>query len=79
MTELARLSQLLIDEPPAQRASLNDLRSRSHKRHVRHWSLTVSALAIIVVVAFGAVQIPALAFDTDAAISTIGVVLRSGG
>jgi hypothetical protein len=57
MTELARLSRILIDEPPARRASLDDLRSRSHKRHVRNWSQAVSALVIVVVVAFGAVQI----------------------
>lgn len=57
MTELARLSQMLIDEPPSRRASLADLRSRSHKRRVRHWSLSVSALVIVVVVAFGAIQI----------------------
>jgi hypothetical protein len=57
VTELARLSQILIDEPPARRASLNELRSRSHKRRVRHWSLAVSALVIVILVAFGAVQI----------------------
>jgi hypothetical protein len=57
MTELARLSQILIDEPPARRASLDDLRSRSHKRRVKRLSLAVSALVVVIVVAFGAVQI----------------------
>lgn len=57
MTELSRLSRILIDEPPARRASLDDLRSRNHKRHLKHRLLTVSALVIVVVVAFGAVQI----------------------
>ncbi|HEY1763040.1 MAG TPA: DUF929 family protein [Acidimicrobiales bacterium] len=56
MTELARLSQMLIDESPARRASLDDLRSRSHKRHVRHWLQTVGALVVVLAVAFGAVQ-----------------------
>lgn len=57
MTELTRLCQSLIEEPPAGRPSLDELRSRNRKRHWRQRSLAVGALAIVVVVAFGVVSI----------------------
>jgi hypothetical protein len=57
MTELTRLSQVLIEEPLARPPSLNELRSRSSKRRLRHRSLAVCALAVVIVVAFGAASL----------------------
>jgi hypothetical protein len=55
MTELARLSQILIDEVPARRPNLAELRARSHKRQLRRGSLAVGVLVVVVIVAFSAI------------------------
>jgi hypothetical protein len=57
MTELARLSQILINEPPVRRATLDELQGRTRKRHIRRRSLTVGALVVVIIAAFGVVQI----------------------
>lgn len=57
MTELTRLSQTLIEEPLTRRPSLDELRSRSRRRHMRNRSLAVCALVMVVIVAFGAASI----------------------
>lgn len=57
MIELTRLSQSLIEELPARRPSLDELRRRSRRRHWRHRTLTVFTLAIVVVMALGVVSI----------------------
>jgi hypothetical protein len=57
MTELARLSQILIDEPPVPRATLDELRARSRKRRLKRRTLTVGALVIMVITALSLVQV----------------------
>ncbi len=57
MIELVRLSQILIDETPGPRASVDELRLRAHRRHVKHRALGICAVAVVVAVTFGIVQI----------------------
>ncbi len=57
MIELTRLSQILIEEAPMPRASVKELRRRNRRRHVKRGAFAAGTLAIIVGVAFGAVQI----------------------
>lgn len=51
MSQLSQLSQALIDEISERRPTLDDLRSRTHRRHVRRRSLAAGSLALAVGVA----------------------------
>jgi hypothetical protein len=57
MSELTRLSQVLIDEPLAPRPLPESLRLRSRRRQLRRRSITVGLLALIVITAFSVVRI----------------------
>jgi hypothetical protein len=57
MIELTQRSQVLIDEPLVPRPTLEELRTRTHKRHFRQGALAVCAALILVVAAIGVVTI----------------------
>ncbi len=57
MNELTRLSQLIVEETPLPRTSVDELRRRGHRRHVKRRALATGCLALIVAVAFSVVQI----------------------
>jgi hypothetical protein len=51
MSQLSQLSQSLIDEISVRRPTVDNLRSRTHRRHVRRRSLTAGSLALALGVA----------------------------
>lgn len=53
MTELARLSQRVMEEISVPRASLDELRGRNRSRRVKRRALGVCALAVVVALGFG--------------------------
>src|SRR5665213_1368169 len=57
MSQLTRLSQTLIDEPLAPRPSLENLWTRSRRRHQRRRSVMAGLLVLIVVGAFSITKI----------------------
>src|SRR5665213_3718182 len=57
MSELTRRSQVLIDEPLTPRPTLEHLRSRSRRRHVRRRSIATGLLALVVIAALGIAKI----------------------
>src|ERR1035438_5609397 len=57
MSQLTRLSQALIDEPLAPRPSVEDLWTRSRRRHQRSRSITAGLLVLIVIGAFSITKI----------------------
>jgi hypothetical protein len=57
MNELTRLSQLIMEETPLPRASVNELQRRGHRRHVKRRALTAISLAVVVAAAFSVMQI----------------------
>jgi hypothetical protein len=59
MSQLSELSQLLIEEISVRRPSVDELRSRNRRRHVRRRSLTAGSLALAVGVAVAVASIGA--------------------
>ena len=57
MSQLTRLSQALIDEPLAPRPNVDELWTRSRRRHQRRRSITAGLLALVVIGAFSIVKI----------------------
>ncbi len=57
MNELTRLSQLIVEETPLPRTGLDELRRRSHRRHVKRRVLTTCTMAVVIAAAFSVVQI----------------------
>ncbi|MCU1363495.1 MAG: hypothetical protein JWM55_1323 [Acidimicrobiaceae bacterium] len=51
MSQLSQLSQALIDEISVRRPTIDELRTRTHRRHVRRRSLAAASLALAVGVA----------------------------
>jgi hypothetical protein len=57
MSQLTRLSQALIDEPLAPRPNVDELWTRSRRRHQRRRSITAGLLALVIIGAFSIVKI----------------------
>jgi hypothetical protein len=51
MSQLSQLSQALIEELPIRRPTIDELRTRNHRRHVRRRSFAVGSLALAIGVA----------------------------
>ena len=57
MSQLTLLSQKLIDEPLSPRPSVEDLRMRSRRRHLRGRSIMAGLLVLVVIAVFGITKI----------------------
>jgi hypothetical protein len=57
MIELTRLSQIIIEETPVPRTSVETLRARSRRRHVKRRALVACSMAAVVAAAFGVTEI----------------------
>jgi len=79
MSQLTRLSQALIDEPLAPRTNVEDLRTRSRRRHQRSRSIMAGLLVLIVIGAFSFTKIESTSpsFQTLPKITTPNVQLAS--
>jgi len=78
MSQLTRLSQALIDEPLAPRTNVEDLRTRSRRRHQRSRSIMAGLLVLIVIGAFSFTKIEVLLPRSNLAeITTPNVQLAS--
>jgi len=85
MSQLTRLSQALMDEPLAPRPSVEDLWTRSRRRHQRSRSIIAGLLVLIVIGVFGITKIestspsPQTLPNTTAPIAQLASYFRAAG